>query len=165
MKKLLLSTIVMLSFGFYVFWQNINNRTSNVAKPTITTIVPTNIKKGSGTTTTASTINNPPKMMNGGGMMKGTYKDGTYIGNSVDAYYGYVQVQVAISGGKIVDVVFLDYPQDAQNSIRINSRAMPILIRETLTAQSANVNAVSGASETSPAYIQSLKSALAQAKV
>lgn len=160
----------MLSFGAYVLWQNINNKSLNTATPAIpTTNTPNNTKNGIGAIN--QNIPNtkspsPSKMMNGGGMMnKGMYKDGTYIGDSVDAYYGYVQVKVVISGGKITDVIFLDYPQDRSTSIRINNRAMPILIKETLTAQSAKVNAVSGASETSPAFIQSLKSALAQAKV
>jgi uncharacterized protein with FMN-binding domain len=65
--------------------------------------------------------------------------------------------------GKIADVTFLDYPQDRGTSVRINSYAMPQLIQEAITAQSANVNGVSGASDTSSAFQQSLASALSQA--
>lgn len=93
----------------------------------------------------------------------GKYKNGTYTGSVVDAYYGNVQVRVVISGGEIVDVQFLDYPQDRRNSVRINSRAMPYLISEAITLQDFNVDTVSGASFTSAAYRKSLSSALAQA--
>ena len=92
-----------------------------------------------------------------------SYKDGSYIGSSADAYYGLVQVKAVISGGKITDVQFLSYPQDRNTSQQINSFAMPNLISEAIQAQSANVNMVSGASETSQAFQKSLASALAQA--
>lgn len=96
---------------------------------------------------------------------QGQYKDGQYIGSSADAFYGFVQVKAIISGGKITDVQFLSYPSDRQNSIQINSQAMPYLTQEAIAAQSANVNIVSGATDTSQAFIQSLASALTQAKV
>ena len=92
-----------------------------------------------------------------------SYKDGTYIGNSADAYYGSVQVKAIISGGKITDVQFLNYPQDRRTSQQINSQAMPYLTSEAIAAQSANVDMVSGASETSQAFQKSLASALSQA--
>ncbi len=95
---------------------------------------------------------------------KSIYKDGTFTGPAVDAYYGTMQVQVVVSGGKITDVNFLQYPNDQRNSIRINSYAMPIFKQEIIAAQSANVNAVSGASASSPATIESLKGALALAR-
>lgn len=91
------------------------------------------------------------------------YKDGQYTGNVADAYYGNIQVQATIQGGKISDVVFLDYPQDRRNSVRINTEAMPLLKSEAIQAQSAQVDIVSGATATSDAFRQSLASALAQA--
>jgi uncharacterized protein with FMN-binding domain len=102
----------------------------------------------------------PPPVVN-----TGKYKNGSYTGVIIDAYYGNVQVKVIISGGKISDVQFLDYPQDRQTSLRINSRAMPYLTSETIVANDANVDAVSGASFTSAAYRESLSSALAQARI
>jgi len=95
---------------------------------------------------------------------KGQYTDGSYTGTSADAYYGTVQVQAVISGGKIVNVVFLNYPQDRRTSQQINSQAMSYLIQEAIAAQNANVDVVSGATDTSMAFQQSLASALAQAK-
>ena len=81
-----------------------------------------------------------------------------------DAYYGNVQVQAIVQSGKLADVKFLDYPQTHQTSVYINSQAMPYLTQEAIQAQSANVNIVSGATFTSQAFIQSLASALSQAK-
>ena len=95
---------------------------------------------------------------------KGQYTDGTYTGVSANAYYGNIQVQVTISGGKISDVVFLDYPQDRGTSRSINSQAMPYLKQEAIAAQSANVQIVTGATDSSMAFRQSLSSALSQAK-
>lgn len=92
------------------------------------------------------------------------YKDGQYTGSVADAYYGYVQVKVIISGGKITDVLFLNYPQDRSTSIEINTQAMPYLTQEAIQAQKANVDIVSGATETSRAFRESLASALTKAK-
>jgi uncharacterized protein with FMN-binding domain len=95
---------------------------------------------------------------------RGQYKDGTYTGAVADAFYGNVQIQVAVANGKISAVTFLQYPNDNGTSQYVNSQAMPMLQAEALQAQSANVNVVSGASATSGAFLQSLASALAQAK-
>jgi len=94
---------------------------------------------------------------------RGKYKDGNYTGNSADAYYGNIQVQAVINNGKIVDVIFLDYPQDRSRSMMINNYAMPILRSEAIQAQSAQVDTVSGATDSSGAFISSLSSALSQA--
>lgn len=84
-------------------------------------------------------------------------------GSSADAYYGTVQVQAVVQGGKLVTVNFLQYPSDRRTSQYINGAAMPMLQSEAIQAQSANVSGVSGATDTSQAFIQSLGSALAQA--
>lgn len=94
---------------------------------------------------------------------KGIYKDGTYTGSVADAYYGNIQVQAIVSGGKLSDVKFLQYPNDNRTSISINTQAMPYLTQEAIQAQSAKVNTVSGASDTSMAFRQSLQVALNQA--
>ena len=95
----------------------------------------------------------------------GRYRDGEYEGDSADAYYGNVKVQAVIQDGRLANVVFLDYPQDRRTSIMINSRAMPILISEAIQSQDANVDTVSGASDTSAAFRQSLTTALNQALI
>jgi uncharacterized protein with FMN-binding domain len=90
------------------------------------------------------------------------YKDGTYTGDSVAIRWGDVQVKVVVSGGQITDVSFLSYPTD-QRSQAINSQAAPALAQEAVSAQSASVQVVSGATFTSRAFMQSLASALSQA--
>lgn len=92
------------------------------------------------------------------------YKDGSYTGSSADAYYGYIQVKAIVSGGQLTDVQFLQHPKDQRNSVEINNYAMPILKQQAITIQSAQVDGVSGASDTSQAFIQSLGDALSQAK-
>lgn len=93
-----------------------------------------------------------------------TYKDGSYTGNAADAYYGNIQIQATISGGKITNIHFLQYPNDRGTSIAINQQADPMLAQEAIQAQSANVDIISGATDSSQAFIQSLQSALDQAK-
>lgn len=95
----------------------------------------------------------------------GIYKDGTFIGDAVDAYYGNVQVSATFSNGHLSDIVFLDYPQDRRTSLQKSNQAMPILKKEAISSQSANVNTVSGVTYTSEAFMQSLSSALTQAKI
>ncbi len=90
----------------------------------------------------------------------GRFVDGTYTGSVVDAYYGLVQIQVLVQSGQLVDVNVLRYPSDRRLSVRINRYALPILRREAIIAQSANVNIVSGATLTSEAFLRSLGSAL-----
>jgi uncharacterized protein with FMN-binding domain len=94
----------------------------------------------------------------------GHYKNGTYTGPEVDAQYGLVQVQAVVQNGKIVNVQFLEYPNDRRTSVRINSIAMPDLQQEAIQAQSANVDLITGATLTSEAFAMSLQSALDQAK-
>ena len=93
----------------------------------------------------------------------GNYRNGTYTGSVVYNGYGNIQVNAIITGGKISDVQFLQYPNDRSNSIRINTRAMPLLKSEAITAQSASVDGVSGATLTSSAFRSSLAAALALA--
>jgi uncharacterized protein with FMN-binding domain len=109
----------------------------------------------------------PPPVQSTSPTVNGTtvaYKDGQYTGQSADAYYGNIQVKVTIQGGKISNVEFLQYPSDRSTSVRINSQAMPFLKQEAIQAQSANVDGVSGATDTSQAFIQSLTSALKTAQ-
>ena len=93
------------------------------------------------------------------------YSDGSYAGTDENAYYGRVQVQVNIAGGKISTVKVLDYPSDRRTSRSINSRALPMLAREVIKAQNARIDTVSGATLTSEAYIRSLGDALRKAGI
>lgn len=92
------------------------------------------------------------------------YIDGTYTGSPENAYYGTVQVQAVVQNGKLADVTFLSYPSDRSTSRMISARAMSVLTSEAIQVQSANVNGVSGASDTSAAFTLSLGTALEKAK-
>lgn len=90
-------------------------------------------------------------------------KDGAYTGSVADAQWGDIQVKAVISGGKITDVQFLQYPNDRSRSVYINSVADPQLTSEAIQAQSAQVDVITGATDSSQAFMQSLTDALAQA--
>lgn len=114
--------------------------------------------QNTGNATNSDTNSTPPTQSNAG-----TYKDGTYAGSTEDAYYGNVQIKATIQNGKIAAVTFVQYPHTHSTSVYINQQAMPYLEQETITAQSANVNIISGATYTSQAFIQSLSNALSRA--
>jgi uncharacterized protein with FMN-binding domain len=84
----------------------------------------------------------------------------TATGDAVDTQYGAAQVRVTVTGGKIAKIEALQLQGNDPRSVEISSGAAPILEQEALTAQSANIDAVSGASFTSESYKQSLQSAL-----
>ncbi|MGW5777696.1 FMN-binding protein [Streptomyces sp. NPDC003863] len=88
---------------------------------------------------------------------------GTYTGDSVDTRYGPVQVRVTLSGGRITEAVAVRTPSENERDREIAGYAVPMLTSETLTAQSAQIDTVSGATYTSEGYIRSLQSALDQA--
>jgi uncharacterized protein with FMN-binding domain len=124
---------------------------------------------GSAAATTAPTTAGASPATNGGTSSSTTsttaaYKDGTATGSVVSTRYGNVQVKVTISGGAIADVTALQLPNRDGKSQRIASQAEPILREEALTAQSARIDVLSGATYTSDAYAQSLQSALDQVK-
>jgi len=88
-------------------------------------------------------------------------KDGTFRGAGVKNPYGTIQVSIKVTGGKIV-AADAAYPT-ANDSAIINPPAIAQLKQATLKAQSAEVDAVSGATFTSDSYIKSLQAALDQA--
>jgi uncharacterized protein with FMN-binding domain len=92
------------------------------------------------------------------------YASGDFTGESTDTAWGLVQVRVSVRDGAITAIDPIDYPQHRNRSIEINEWALPVLEREVIQAQSADVDIVSQATTTSLGYMQSLTTALAQAK-
>lgn len=161
MKKYAQFTLVVIVF-FILVWVRQNGGDSaehpvllSPQQQTVASTLPAATPAPTVTATSTTTTPPPQKI--------GKYKDGTYTGSVADAYYGNVQVQAVVAGGKLTAVNILQYPSDNRTSRSINSQALPILQSEAIQAQSANVDMVSGASATSPAFIQSLQDALAQA--
>ena len=84
----------------------------------------------------------------------------TYTGTVASTRWGDVQVTITVTDGKITDVAVPVYPSENGKDQEINAYALPILRQETLTAQSASIDAVSGATVTSNGYLESLQAAL-----
>lgn len=177
MKKVLISILFIFGFGGYVVYNNSTSNSQSIAvsspMPVPSTVNATQSQATNGSsspptdttsttqhsTAVTTTVSKPvtPKVSSG------KYVDGTYTGNAADAYYGNIQVEAIISGGKLANVVFLQSPNDRSTSRYINQQAMPELKAEAIQAQSANVSGVSGASDSSAAFKQSLASALSKA--
>ncbi|MFF9060492.1 FMN-binding protein [Streptomyces sp. NPDC014882] len=93
----------------------------------------------------------------GGSTVTGTR---TLTGDAVQTRYGPVQVRVTLEDGRLTDVTAVAYPQENPRDQQINGYAVPQLTREALSAQSADIDTVSGATYTSDGYRRSLQSAL-----
>ena len=87
----------------------------------------------------------------------------TVTGSAVDVGYGIVQVEAVIKGGKLADVQAVSLPNSDGHSARISQVAFPMLVKQAIAAQSANVSGIGGASYTSYGFQQSLSSALSKA--
>ncbi len=157
LKKFLLSISLIGAFVVYVVYQHFGRSTAPAVTPPPTT--------GPEQTNTAPVTSPPPTHAPTPALPPRVigWRDGSFVGDVTDAYYGNVQVEAVIQNGKIVDVKFLQYPSDRRTSIEINSQAMPYLTYEAIQAQSANVDIISGATATSGAFRESLQSALAKA--
>lgn len=166
MKKVALSLVVIIGFIGYSYYAKVNK-----SVPTGNTVGQNNVTKKVTAVTSkpSSTIASPEPTGSGQNSTQSqaansTYKNGSYVGSVADAVYGNIQVKVTISGGKITDVAFLQFPNDQDTSQQINQQADPQLAQEAIQAQSANVDIVSGATQSSQAFIQSMQGALAKAK-
>jgi uncharacterized protein with FMN-binding domain len=84
-------------------------------------------------------------------------------GAVANTQYGPMQVEVTLTGTRITNVTVLQQTNVGSRSTQIDAMAIPKLNSETLAAQSAQIDAVSGASYTSAGYKQSLQSALDKA--
>jgi uncharacterized protein with FMN-binding domain len=89
----------------------------------------------------------------------------TVTGSVASTQYGPMQVAITVTGKHITKVTVVQQTDLGAQSSQIDAMAIPRLKSETLTAQSANIDAVSGATYTSSGYKQSLQSALDMAGV
>lgn len=135
------------------------NTTATTTAETAPPISAVDTDSGDTTATTATpTTQAPTTTVSASGVT-----DGTYTGSSVQTRYGPVQVQITVSGGAIVDVGAVAYPSNDGHSLSINSQAIPVYNSEVLSAQSADISAMSGATVTWSAYVASVDSAISQA--
>lgn len=89
-----------------------------------------------------------------------TSPSGTATGVAEETRYGVIQVRVTVSDGRITDVTTTELGATDPHSQQINAEAVPELRSEVLSAQSAQIDGVSGATFTSEGYEASLQSAL-----
>lgn len=84
-----------------------------------------------------------------------------FAGDPVETRFGIFQVEILVRDGRLVDVVTVSQPGD-RRSRRINETAIPLYEEAAISSQSADVDAISGATITWQAYTASLQSALDQ---
>ena len=113
---------------------------------------------GSSTSSSSSSRTIPGEFQSVAGTL--TTGETAITGKVANTVYGPVQIELVVKSHKIVKVAVLEQPTNTIHDIQIGEFAFPKLISETLTAQNAKIDAVSGASYTSAGYISSLQSAV-----
>ena len=140
--KRVIPVLVLSVAGLIPVWRyepSIGTTTSSASTPaTVTTPSPTATSSSSGSASTPSTSSKK--------VVQGT---------AINTSKGTVQVQVTFEGDKISTVSMIQQPNHPQTTA-----AVPVLIEETLKAQSSKIDTVSGATITSDAYVQSLQAAI-----
>ena len=153
-------TVVVLLFGY-------RTSTSDTSAAPVTSIQSSYTATSSAaSSTSAPTSSSTSTSTSSNGLGGSTSSTATtFTGSVAQTQWGPVQVQLTVSGGQITAVAVVQYPQGNNKDQQINARALPILVQDTLSAQSAKIDMVSGATVTSTGYLQSLQSALDQARL
>lgn len=164
-RKITLSVGVVALYAIYLAQGHLGGDSSAQSlnlSPTATplpTIRSTPDDSGSVSPPTLTPTPTPAQQSNSSGNLK----NGQYTGSTANAFYGMLQVKATISGGKLSDISFLQYPNDRGHTIEVSQMSLPVLRQEAISAQSSQVDVVSGATDTSEAFMQSLGDALSQA--
>ncbi len=143
-------TVVVLLFSYRTSTRSVN--TTPTAMAAAAGATPT-ASTGSGSVPSGSSTSDPSSS----GTSTGSK---TYNGSVAQTRWGPVQVTITVVNNKITSVSVPTYPNGNGRDAEINAQALPVLRQETITAQSANIDTVSGATVTSDGYIQSLQAAL-----
>ena len=122
----------------------------------------------SGSTATPSTSSAAPTTSSGSSSSSSSSKtsagtSGTFDGDAVGTQWGTVQVEITVANGQITKSKAIQYPDNNGRDQEINAYALPQLNHEVVQGQSANIDAISGATVTSDGYITSLQSAVDKA--
>jgi uncharacterized protein with FMN-binding domain len=116
-----------------------------------------------GTGSTSDTVSTGSGTSGTSSSSTGSTKAATYTGDSVNTQWGPVQVQITVASGKVTSAAAIVYPNGNGRDQEINSYAVPTLNQEAVSASSAKIDMVSGATVTSTGYLSSLQSALDKA--
>jgi uncharacterized protein with FMN-binding domain len=152
-KKILLPVALISIIGAFVVYRQFF---SNPAPATTT-----NQNSASHETINPGTSENSGQTAATGTQMG--YKDGQYQGDVANTVYGDVQVKVTINSGKITSIDMVKAPNSPGHTTELTKSSFPILISEALQTQKSQVDIVSGATQNSEGFSQSLASALAKA--
>lgn len=142
------ASVAVLIDGYLMFFKHDQSQEKAQSQATAAS----DTESESSTTTSSSTSSS-----------NSTMKDGTYTGKSTSTEWGDVQVKITVASGKITQITVLKHPTGGKSD-EINSRSLPTYKQEALAAQSANINQVSGATETYKGFTGSLQSAINQAE-
>ena len=145
-------TVVVLMFGYHTSTSGGLNATSPPA--VVGSSTPSSPASAAGSGSGGGSGNS------GGG---GSGSSSTVTGDVAQTQWGPVQVALTVKAGQVSGVQVVQYPSGNSRDAEINGYALPVLIQETLDAQGADIDMVSGATVTSVGYQQSLQSALDQA--
>jgi uncharacterized protein with FMN-binding domain len=156
-------TIVVLLFGYHT---STNQATTAGGSTRVPGSVPTS---GSGSGSSGGSPPDDPSSTapssGSTGNSNSSSAKKTYTGDVAQTEWGPVQVEITVKNHKITAVDLPQYPNGNPRDAQINSYAVPILVQETITAQSAKIDMVSGATVTSDGYLRSLQSALDNAGI
>lgn len=145
-------TVLVLLFGYHTSTEG--------AAATSTAAVSPAVAGSTGSGSTSSSGTSSGSTTSGG---TSTTAAATFTGSAADTRWGPVQVEITVANGEITAVDVVEYPSENGRDQEINARALPTLVQETLSAQNASIDMVSGATVTSTGYLTSLQSALDQA--
>jgi uncharacterized protein with FMN-binding domain len=162
-KRLVLWTLSTLSALVLLFGYH-TSLSSTLATSGTSTQSGSFASSASASTTSPSTGASPPSDTPTATATSGTSQQ-TVKGSVAQTQWGPVQVELTISGGRITKASVLQYPNGNGRDAEINDYALPILTQETVAAQSADIDMVSGATVSSDGYLESLQSALDQANL
>jgi uncharacterized protein with FMN-binding domain len=153
-------TALVLLFGYHT-----STSSQAAAAGESSAVAPVQGSSGTGSTGTSSDSTGSGSTGSGStGSGTGTSTASTTVtGDEASTRWGPVQVELTVANGTIADVSVVEYPDNNGRDQQINARALPVLIQETLDAQNAKIDMVSGATVTSEGYLESLQSALDKA--
>jgi len=171
MRKYIVPIIVIVILAVYLVYKGTSNTASTPTVSTTPSTTDTNTNTQSNATSTDTGSGTPPThtttstpVSTGSTATAGAFKDGSYTSPVVDAFYGSIQLQAIISGGKLTDITFLQFPNSPGHTTEVSSESLPVLKSQAIAKQSASVDTISGATQTSDGFKQALTAALAMAK-
>jgi uncharacterized protein with FMN-binding domain len=155
-------TIVVLLFGYHTS----TNKTPADAAPSSGSTTSTGTSSPSSTPSSSTPSSSAPSSSSPSPSSRPSSTASatkTYSGSVAQTRWGPVQVEITVAGDTITKVSVLQQPSGNPRDVEINDQALPILVQDTLDAQSAEIDMVSGATVTSVGYLESLQAALDEA--